>query len=81
MTVIAGPMDAALPAGVECVPVKSASEMHDAVAERMKTFDAVVHCAAVADYRRRSAPLKNQDSRARSRRTCAEPEYSRDSVA
>ncbi|MFA6623494.1 MAG: bifunctional phosphopantothenoylcysteine decarboxylase/phosphopantothenate--cysteine ligase CoaBC, partial [Fibrobacteraceae bacterium] len=38
VTVIAGPMEATLPAGVERVSVKSASEMHGAVLERMNAF-------------------------------------------
>lgn len=83
VTVIAGPMEATLPAGVERVPVKSASEMHDAVLERMKTFDAVVHCAAVADYRPKTcAAEKIKDSRsALTLELAPNPNILRDSVA
>ena len=62
--VIAGPMEAAFPGGVEVTRVQSAREMHDAVMSRLKTADAVVHCAAVADYRpAHAAEEKIKDSR------------------
>ena len=62
--VVAGPMEAAFPGGVKVTRVQSAREMHDAVMSRLKTADAVVHCAAVADYRpAHAADSKIKDSR------------------
>jgi len=62
--VVAGPMEAEFPSGVHVVRVKSARDMHDAVMERFAQADAVVHCAAVADYRPAStADEKIKDSR------------------
>ena len=62
--VIAGPMEAAFPGGVAVSRVQSAREMHDAVMSRLESVDAVVHCAAVADYRPAHATdSKIKDSR------------------
>ena len=62
--VVAGPMEAAFPGGVKVTRVQSAREMHDAVMERFDSADAVVHCAAVADYRpAHAADEKIKDSR------------------
>jgi phosphopantothenoylcysteine decarboxylase/phosphopantothenate--cysteine ligase len=62
--VVAGPMEAAFPGGVQVTRVQSAREMHDAVMERIDQADAVVHCAAVADYRpAHAADAKIKDSR------------------
>ncbi|WP_407451566.1 bifunctional phosphopantothenoylcysteine decarboxylase/phosphopantothenate synthase [Fibrobacter sp.] len=62
--VVAGPMEAAFPGGVKVTRVKSARDMHDAVMERLTSADAVVHCAAVADYRpAHVADEKIKDSR------------------
>ena len=62
--VVAGPMEAAFPGGVAVTRVKSAREMHDAVMARLAGADAVVHCAAVADYRpAHAAAEKIKDSR------------------
>jgi len=62
--VVAGPMEAAFPGGVKVTRVQSAREMHDAVMSRLGTADAVVHCAAVADYRpAHAAEEKIKDSR------------------
>ena len=62
--VIAGPMEAAFPGGVAVSRVQSAREMHDAVMSRLESVDAVVHCAAVADYRpTHVADSKIKDSR------------------
>ena len=62
--VVAGPMDAAFPGGVAVSRVRSAREMHDAVMSRLADVDAVVHCAAVADYRpAHAASEKIKDSR------------------
>ena len=62
--VVAGPMEAAFPGGVKVTRVQSAREMHDAVMSRLESADAVVHCAAVADYRpAHAADEKIKDSR------------------
>lgn len=62
--VVAGPMEAAFPGGVKVTRVKNARDMHDAVMERFDSADAVVHCAAVADYRpAHAADEKIKDSR------------------
>ena len=62
--VVAGPMEAAFPGGVKVTRVKSARDMHDAVMSRLENADAVVHCAAVADYRpAHAATEKIKDSR------------------
>ncbi len=62
--VVAGPMEAAFPGGVQVTRVRSARDMHDAVMERFDQADAVVHCAAVADYRpAHAADAKIKDSR------------------
>ena len=62
--VVAGPMEAAFAAGVQVTRVRSAQEMHDAVMARQPSADAIVHCAAVADYRPKTAAAeKIKDSR------------------
>ena len=62
--VVAGPMEAAFPGGVKVTRVKSALEMHDAVMARQPSADVIVHCAAVADYRPKTAAAeKIKDSR------------------
>lgn len=62
--VVAGPMEAAFPSGVAVTRVKSAQEMHDAVMARQPAADVIVHCAAVADYRPKTAAAeKIKDSR------------------
>ena len=62
--VVAGPMEAAFPSGVAVTRVQSAREMHDAVMARQPSADVIVHCAAVADYRPKTAAAeKIKDSR------------------
>ena len=62
--VVAGPMEAAFPSGVAVTRVRSAQEMHDAVMARQPSADVIVHCAAVADYRPKTAAAeKIKDSR------------------
>jgi phosphopantothenoylcysteine decarboxylase/phosphopantothenate--cysteine ligase len=51
VTLVAGPLEVARPAGVEVVPVETAAEMAEAVLARAEQADAVVMAAAVADYR------------------------------
>lgn len=64
VTVVSGPMEAELPAGAEVVKVRSAVEMHDKVVSVAGNFDALIHCAAVADYRPKNpAGEKIKDSR------------------
>jgi len=59
-----GPMEANIPKGCESISVRSAREMHAAVLERFPKVNAIVHCAAVADYRPREEALeKIKDSR------------------
>ncbi len=44
-------MSVALPPGVECIPVRTAVEMRDAVLARQPQTDVLVGAAAVADFR------------------------------
>lgn len=62
--VVAGPMEAKFANGIQVTRVRSAQEMHDAVMARQPSADAIVHCAAVADYRPKTAAAeKIKDSR------------------
>lgn len=62
--VVAGPMEAKFADGIHVTRVRSAQEMHDAVMARQPTADVIVHCAAVADYRPKTAAAeKIKDSR------------------
>lgn len=64
VTVVAGPMDVSAPEGCSVIPVRSALEMHHAVMENQLSQDALVFCAAVADYRPRQVSTeKIKDSR------------------
>lgn len=64
VTVVAGPMDIAVPEGCTTIPVRSALEMHSAVMKNQQSQDALVFCAAVADYRpRQVSSEKIKDSR------------------
>ena len=61
---VAGPMEAAFAKGIQVTRVRSAQEMHDAVMARQPSADVIVHCAAVADYRPKTAAAeKIKDSR------------------
>ena len=51
VTLVAGPVALATPAGVERIDVESALEMQSAVHSRAGRTDAIVMAAAVADYR------------------------------
>ena len=51
VTVVAGPVSLNTPAGVKRIDVTTAVEMHDAVMKVLPESDAVILCAAVADYR------------------------------
>lgn len=64
VTLVHGPMDVGVPFGAEEISVKSARQMYDAVLSRQSTFDVLVHCAAVADYRpKQASETKIKDSR------------------
>lgn len=64
VALVHGPMDVGVPFGVEDVSVKSAKQMYDAVLSRQSSFDVIVHCAAVADYRpKKASETKIKDSR------------------
>lgn len=59
-----GPMDVEVPFGVAEIPVRSAEEMYDAVMRDAPSVNALVHCAAVADYRPKNVSAsKIKDSR------------------
>lgn len=83
VTLVAGPMEAVPPAGVQTVRVRSAVQMHDTVLSLSKNFDALVHCAAVADYRPANpADEKIKDSRSQlTIELTPNPNILRDSVA
>ncbi|SFX32915.1 bifunctional phosphopantothenoylcysteine decarboxylase/phosphopantothenate--cysteine ligase CoaBC [Marinospirillum alkaliphilum] len=48
---ISGPVQLAVPAGVQCLPVTTAEEMLQACEARRNQTDLFIACAAVADYR------------------------------
>ena len=48
---VSGPTGLQVPFGVECLPVKSAQEMFEAVTGRAPECDMIIKAAAVADYR------------------------------
>lgn len=50
VTLVSAPTSLGTPAGVDTVQVMTAREMADAVFERFENVDAVVMCAAVADF-------------------------------
>jgi phosphopantothenoylcysteine decarboxylase/phosphopantothenate--cysteine ligase len=81
--VVAGPMEAEFPGGAAVHRVRSACEMHRAVMERLSGADALVHCAAVADYRPKDpAQSKIKDSRSQLvLELVPNPNILRDSVA
>ena len=63
VTLVAGPTLATLPGGMAVVPVESAWEMADAVADAVRTADVLIMAAAVADFRPRtqaSGKIKKQ---------------------
>lgn len=62
---VSGPVNLTPPLGCELVPVESASDMYSAVISRSRDCDIIVKCAAVADYRPKTASghkLKKNDS-------------------
>ena len=59
-----GPMDVKIPNGILEVAVQSAQEMYESVLSRQAEVNAIVHCAAVADYRPKNiSTSKIKDSR------------------
>ena len=81
--VVAGPMEAQFPGGAAVHRVRSACDMHQAVMERLPQVQALVHCAAVADYRPKvAAAEKIKDSRSQLvLELVPNPNILRDSVA
>ncbi len=81
--VVAGPMEAEFPGGAAVHRVRCACEMHRAVMERLPQVQALVHCAAVADYRPKvAAAEKIKDSRSQLvLELVPNPNILRDSVA
>ncbi len=64
VTLVHGPMEAEIPDSIVSVFTRSAREMHTEVLARFPESDAVIHCAAVADYRPKTAAgEKIKDSR------------------
>jgi len=59
VTLVAGPVQLASPAGVEVVSVISARQMHDVMLDCFTDADVVIKAAAVADYR----PLARQQQK------------------
>jgi phosphopantothenoylcysteine decarboxylase/phosphopantothenate--cysteine ligase len=51
VTLVAGPLQVPLPAGVRIVPVESTQQMHDAVAAELPSSDVLVMAAAPSDFR------------------------------
>lgn len=51
VTLVTGPTSLPCPAGVACVPVQTARQMHDAVMQRANGNDLFIGVAAVADWR------------------------------
>ena len=59
-----GPMDISAPTFAENVRIKNSLEMYQAVMQRESEVNAIVHCAAVADYRpKHVSQTKIKDSR------------------
>jgi phosphopantothenoylcysteine decarboxylase/phosphopantothenate--cysteine ligase len=59
VTLVHAPIAVPLPAGVECVPARTAVAMRDAVLSRVEDVDILVAAAAVADFRpAHAAPQK-----------------------
>jgi phosphopantothenoylcysteine decarboxylase/phosphopantothenate--cysteine ligase len=51
VTLVHAPLSVALPAGVECLPARSAALMRDVVLSRLEGTDILIAAAAVADFR------------------------------
>ena len=76
VTLVAGPVALATPAGVERVDVLSAQDMHTVVMDRAPGQDVVIGVAAVADYRPaevKDQKIKKTDRSVRERAAHPEP--------
>ena len=65
VTVILGPCDVKLPAGIKVVKIESALDMYREVLNRAKSADVIFMCSAVADYtprKRLNTKLKKTDA-------------------
>lgn len=65
VTLVAGSIDAPLPAGVEIERVESAEDLHHAMTARLESSDVIVMAAAVADFRpvqASAAKLKKEET-------------------
>ncbi|MDY6942647.1 MAG: bifunctional phosphopantothenoylcysteine decarboxylase/phosphopantothenate--cysteine ligase CoaBC [Pseudomonadota bacterium] len=51
VSLVSGPVHIPVPAGVDCIFVETAAQMHGAVLERLENCDIFIATAAVADYR------------------------------
>lgn len=51
VTLVAGSVDASMPAGVEVIEIESAAELHESMTTRLQTSDVIIMAAAVADFR------------------------------
>jgi len=56
VTLISAPTSLPDPAGIEVVPVQTASQMKEAVANAVRKADALIMAAAVADYQPKTTP-------------------------
>lgn len=53
---VSGPVNIQAPTGIETVPVRTASEMRDAVMQRIAESSIIIKSAAVADFHRAAVP-------------------------
>jgi len=53
---VSGPVHIDAPSGIETIPVRTASEMHDAVMAHLEESTIIIKSAAVADYYRAAVP-------------------------
>ncbi len=51
VTLVSGPTNLPVPAGVDCIPIQSAQDLFEAVTSRADEQDMIIKAAAVADYR------------------------------
>lgn len=83
VTLVHGPMEAPIPHDCQAIAIRSALQMHQAVMDVKNDCVALVHCAAVADYR----PAQVSDSKIKDSRSQLtlelepNPNILRDSVA
>jgi phosphopantothenoylcysteine decarboxylase / phosphopantothenate---cysteine ligase len=50
VSLVSGPVNLAVPAGIDMIPVETAAQMHDAVMAEAENVDIYIGAAAVADY-------------------------------